>query len=103
MNLFGCVGLRNKKYCILNKQYTKEEYEELAPRIIAHMRNTEEWGRFFPMEQSSFAYNETEAQDYFPLKKEEAAQRNIAWREEKEMPQADKVLPASQLPDSLDN
>src|SRR3989344_4578595 len=26
---FGCVGLKKKKYCILNKQYTKEEYEKL--------------------------------------------------------------------------
>src|SRR3990167_8934178 len=25
-NCFGCVGLRNKKYCIFNKQYTEEEY-----------------------------------------------------------------------------
>src|SRR3989338_7923745 len=23
---FGCVGLKKKKYCILNKQYTKDEY-----------------------------------------------------------------------------
>ncbi|MDP3762581.1 MAG: hypothetical protein Q8Q97_00720, partial [bacterium] len=36
-NLFACVGLRNKSYCILNKQYTKEEYEKLMPRIIEHM------------------------------------------------------------------
>jgi hypothetical protein len=27
-NIIGCAGLRNKQYCILNKQYTKEEYEE---------------------------------------------------------------------------
>ena len=26
---FACVWLRDQKYCILNKQYTKEEYEEL--------------------------------------------------------------------------
>ena len=25
-----CVGLRNKKYCIRNQQYTKEEYEEFC-------------------------------------------------------------------------
>ena len=31
-NLFACVGLRNKQYCILNKQYSKEEYESLFPR-----------------------------------------------------------------------
>ncbi|MBI5079323.1 hypothetical protein HZB06_01440, partial [Candidatus Wolfebacteria bacterium] len=36
-NLFACVGLRNKQYCILNKQYTKEEYEKLVPQIIEHM------------------------------------------------------------------
>ncbi|MEK9147318.1 MAG: zinc-ribbon domain containing protein [Patescibacteria group bacterium] len=36
-NLFGCASLRNKQYCILNKQYTKEEYEELAPKIRRHM------------------------------------------------------------------
>ena len=34
---FGCIGLRNKQYCILNKQYTKQEYEELVPKIISHM------------------------------------------------------------------
>ncbi|PJC49099.1 hypothetical protein CO033_03285, partial [Candidatus Nomurabacteria bacterium CG_4_9_14_0_2_um_filter_32_10] len=31
-DLFACIGLRNKSYCILNKQYTKEEYEELVPK-----------------------------------------------------------------------
>ncbi|MCH2188477.1 hypothetical protein MK079_01450, partial [Candidatus Gracilibacteria bacterium] len=33
-DLFLCIGLRNKQYCILNKQYSKEEYEELVPKII---------------------------------------------------------------------
>lgn len=23
-NLFGCIGLKNREYCILNKQYTKK-------------------------------------------------------------------------------
>ncbi|MEK9147582.1 MAG: zinc-ribbon domain containing protein [Patescibacteria group bacterium] len=36
-NIFGCISLRNKQYCILNKQYTKEEYEELVLKIIKHM------------------------------------------------------------------
>ncbi len=30
---FGCVGLKNKKYCILNNQLTKEQYEK-AVKII---------------------------------------------------------------------
>lgn len=33
-HLFGCIGLRNKQYCIFNKQYSKEEYEILVPKII---------------------------------------------------------------------
>ncbi|USN58889.1 MAG: hypothetical protein H6767_02090 [Candidatus Peribacteria bacterium] len=37
-NLFGCVGLRNKQYCILNTQYTQKEYELLIPKIIARMQ-----------------------------------------------------------------
>ena len=33
-NCFGCVGLKNKSYCIFNKQYTKEEYGEIVKKII---------------------------------------------------------------------
>ena len=35
---FACTGLRNKQYCILNKQYSKEEYEKLVPQIIEKMK-----------------------------------------------------------------
>ncbi|MDD3302342.1 MAG: hypothetical protein PHN31_02220 [Candidatus Gracilibacteria bacterium] len=69
-NLFGCVGIRNKDYCILNKQYTKDEYEELVPKIIEHMQKTGEWGEFFPSSISPFGYNETLANEYFPLSRE---------------------------------
>lgn len=89
-NLFGCVGLRNKQYRILNKQYTKEEYEALVPRIIEHM-NTQpyidqkgriyRYGEFFPPELSPFAYNETIAQEYFPLSEAEAKSKGYRWRD----------------------
>ena len=62
-HLFGCIGLKRKSYCILNRQYTKKEYEELVPRIVEHMKKTKEWGEFFPVHYSSFGYNETVAQD----------------------------------------
>jgi hypothetical protein len=75
-NLFWCVWLRDKSYCILNKQYTKEEYEKLVPKIIENMSSPQpspegegvrEWWEFFPSSLSPFGYNETVAQEYFPI------------------------------------
>jgi hypothetical protein len=37
-HIFACVGLRSKKYCIFNKQYSKDEYNELVPKIIKHAK-----------------------------------------------------------------
>ncbi len=66
-DLFGCISLKHKKYCILNKQYSREEYFILKEKIISHMRKSGEWGEFFPMELSPFGYNETVANEYFPF------------------------------------
>ena len=88
--LFGCISLRKKEYCILNKQYTKEEYETLVPKIIKHMnadpyRETNgieyRFGEFFPVSIMPFAYNETVAHEYFPLSKEDAVAGGFKWRE----------------------
>jgi hypothetical protein len=92
-NLFGCIGFRNKQYCILNKQYTKEEYEKLVPKIIEHMNSMPyidkksriyKYGEFFPPELSPFSYNETIAQEYFPLTKEKALEQGYNWKEPEE-------------------
>ncbi len=76
---FGCFGLKHKEYCILNKQYSKEEYKKLKEKIIEHMKKAGEWGEYFPSSLSPFAYNESMAQDYFPLTKEEALQSGYSW------------------------
>ncbi|OGD65960.1 hypothetical protein A3F08_00580 [Candidatus Berkelbacteria bacterium RIFCSPHIGHO2_12_FULL_36_9] len=81
-NNFGCVGLKKKEYCILNKQYTKEGYEELVTKIIEHMKMTGEWGEFFPSSMSLFGYNETAAQEYFSLTKNEAIKNGFKWQDE---------------------
>lgn len=89
-NLFGCVGLRNKSYCILNKQYTKEEYEKFVPRIIEHINTMPYvdkvgrmygYGEFIPSEFCPYAYNESIAQEYMPLKKERVEERGFKWRD----------------------
>jgi hypothetical protein len=63
---FGCVGLKHAQYCILNKQYSKGEYEELLPRIIEYMRSTGEWGQFFPEEFAPFSAEESIRSAYYP-------------------------------------
>ena len=89
-DIFGCVGLRNKQYCILNRQYAKEEYEALVSKMIKHMGTlpyvdamgrTYRYGEFFPTELSPFAYNEAIAQEYFPLTKEQTLAKGYRWRE----------------------
>ena len=83
-NLFGCISLNKKQYCILNKQYTKEEYEAMVSKIIEQMIKNKEYGEFFPTEISLFAYNETVAQDHFPFSKGEALKEGFSWRDDEE-------------------
>jgi len=108
-NLFACVGLRHKKYCILNKQYTKEEYNELVPKIIEHMNKQPyvdkkgriyKYGEFFPIELSPFAYNETIANEYFPLTKEQALKQGYSWYD-KPKNEYKPTIKAKDLPDNI--
>ena len=87
---FGCANLKNGEYCILNKKYTKEEYEELLPKIKKHMEDMPyvdkngriyKYGEFFPIELSPFDYNETVAQEYFPLTKEQVIEQGYKWND----------------------
>lgn len=79
--LFGCFGLKHKKYCILNKQYTKEEFETVREKIIEHMMKNEEYGEFPPLENCPFAYNETIIMNCYPLTKEEALAKGYRWKD----------------------
>jgi hypothetical protein len=83
-DVFGCVSLKHRQYCILNTQYTKEEYETLVPKIIEQMRKANEWGEYFPASISPFAYNETLAQEYFPLTKQGAEKMGWRWADDRE-------------------
>lgn len=97
-HLCGCAGIKHREYCILNKQYTKAEYESLVPKIIKHMGN--EWGEFLPPSFSHFGYNETMAQDFYPMSEEQVRQRGWKWHTQKdEIPQVEKMLSSDQLPD----
>ena len=85
---FGCISTRKKKYCILNKQYTKEEYEKLRAQIIEDMKNNPyvdakgrvwKYGEFFPYDASPFGYNESQAIQYFPLTIEQISEKGFRY------------------------
>lgn len=86
---FACVGLRNASYCIFNKQYSKKEYEKLVSEIKKHMfekpyidkqGRVYKYGEFFPYDMCPFGYNESMAQDYFPVAEIEALEKGFTWR-----------------------
>jgi hypothetical protein len=99
-HLLGCIGLKRKQHCILNKQYSKEEYLTLLPRIIEQMRADSEWGSFFSVTLSPFAYNETVAQEYYPLTQEEVAARGWQWKEKSnDVANVERTIPGELLPE----
>jgi len=111
-NLFGCAGLKKAKYCILNKQYTKEEYEALLPKIKEHMRTMPyrdangiayPYGEFFPSELSCFGYNESMAQDSFPLTKGEAMRRGFKWQEKFQLTTGKETKKLEDIPQSIED
>lgn len=83
---FGSVGIVKEQYCILNIQYSKEEFFVLKKLLIDHMKQTGEYGKFFPKSMSPWGYNETVAQLVMPLSQEEAVKKGFKWFE-KSLPQ----------------
>ncbi|MFA6000053.1 MAG: hypothetical protein WC783_03705, partial [Candidatus Paceibacterota bacterium] len=98
---FGCVGIHNKKYCILNKQYTKEEYEELRAKIIEQMKTEGVYGDFFPKELSPFGYNESSVMNEFPLTKEEALKKGFKWEDTERGTYGQETIKWENFPDSI--
>ncbi|MCX6723513.1 MAG: hypothetical protein NT094_05670 [Candidatus Staskawiczbacteria bacterium] len=109
-NLFACVGLNKKEYCIFNKQYTKEGYQTLVSKIKKHMDDIPyidqneriyKYGEFFPIELSPFAYNQTLAYDHFMLSKEEAIEAGYLWQDA--TPQEYQItMKGEDLPDTIE-
>lgn len=80
-NCFGCIGLKHGNYSIFNKQFTKSEYTENIEKIINHMKETGEWGEFFPMADSPFAYNESMAALPFPMTREDILNKGLRFED----------------------
>ncbi len=108
-NNFGCVNLKRKKYAILNKEYSKEEYEQLRNKIIEDMKTNPyvdqlgrqfSYGEFFPPEMSLFPYNKSLAMRFFPKTKEEALAMGYEW-DDTENPTPEATIKTENLPDTI--
>ncbi len=99
---FGCASLKAKSYCILNRQYSKEEYFEILPRIVRHMQATGEWGQLLPPRISPHGYQESYAFDTLPeLSNKEASARGYRLWTEPQSAAGKTDLSAAELPDEL--
>ncbi|MDD5721435.1 MAG: hypothetical protein PHT16_03250 [Candidatus Pacebacteria bacterium] len=97
---FGCVGLKKKKYCILNKQYDKEEYEKLKDEIVSDMKKRGEYGKFLPYAMSAGPFNFSTSFLYFPdTKKEDILKLGGYWEDIIE--NHIDGMPTSELPDDI--
>lgn len=109
-NNFGCANLKRKQYCILNKEYSKEEYERLKATIIEDMKKNRYtdsvgrvyyYGEFFPPEFSLFPYNDSNALKFVKKTKEEASAEGYTWQDKIET-QYQKTVDGKDLPNSIE-
>lgn len=100
-NCFGCIGLRKKNYCILNKQYDKEEYEKIIEEIKRNMKEKGEYGQFFPKNLSCFGYNETPSNEEFPLTKTEALSLGFSWEDTDRGTYNKETIKSKDIPDMI--
>ena len=94
----ACFGLKRSQYCILNKQYSKEDYHALRRKIIDKMKAEGTYGSFLPISFSPHAYNETIAQQWYPKTREEISSLGLRWQDN--LPYSTGGSTIAELPDN---
>ncbi|MFH1769318.1 MAG: hypothetical protein ABH833_01475 [Parcubacteria group bacterium] len=97
-NCFGCIALKKKKYCILNKQYSKEEYNKLLSKIMEDMKRNDEWGKFFPLSLTRGGYNFSTGHILFPDTEENIERIGGLWEKVESVGEG---MSTDQLPDDI--
>jgi len=100
-NCFGCAALKHANYCILNKQYSEEEYKKIRETFILEMKQNGSYGEYFPPALSPFAYNETLAQENFPLSKEQAEEEGFRWEKNIPRTKGKETMEPENIPDYI--
>ena len=95
-----CIWLKNKSYCILNKQYSKQEWEELSDKIFSQMEKDWILWDFFPWELNPFYFNDTMAWLLWDFTKEEVEKEGYMWRDKEikvDIPEWSEVISTKDL------
>jgi len=98
---FGCIGLRKKKFCILNKQYSEADYHALVAKIKEEMTRADGGLRFFPYDMAYGGYNFSTANIYFPAARAEVETWGGLWEEPREG--AVEGVPGDATPDNIND
>lgn len=85
---FGSISLKRGEYTLLNVQYTQKQYNDLAKRLVRHMRDTGEWGEFFPASHAPYPYNISKAQEWYPLTQIDAEALGYRWKDDNDQPES---------------
>ncbi len=100
-HLIGCDSMKNAEYCILNKQYSKEEYEKIYEHIAKELVELGIHGLMMPPELAPFGYNETLGNDNIMLTKEEALAEGLPWQDDIQMTKGKETMKPEQIPDHI--
>ncbi len=99
-----CIWLKNKNYCILNKEYSKQEWEILADKIFESMEKDWILWDFFPWYMSPFYFNDTIAWIFWNFTKQEVSKDWYMWRDEEikvDVPDDAQIIYSNLLPPRL--
>lgn len=97
----GCVGLKHAEYCILNRKYSEDEYHAVRGKIIAELKEKRLYGSYLPAALCPFAYNETLAQENFPLTKAQAQGEGFPWEDDIPRTKDKETLTLEKIPDHI--
>ncbi|MDD5770496.1 MAG: hypothetical protein PHE25_06000, partial [Candidatus Gracilibacteria bacterium] len=64
----GCYGLINADYHILNKAYSKEDYEKNFDKIMLNLNNSGNLNKFYNIEKTPYPLNDSTLVEEFPIK-----------------------------------
>lgn len=70
---FGCIGLRRKKFCILNQQYSETDYWAKLDEIKCQLLESGDYGQYFPLNMSPCYFPQSGAALYFGATEEDGA------------------------------